>query len=112
MTEGVLADGTGDSYAPPHSIEILATTMGLPPRTPVVHTVDELAWTGLSPLSIPPGGLSGDIGGGLASGVLAQWVPANGDGHFVVYTIPAAMNQAAVFLENLGADPVGLVPPP
>lgn len=113
MTEGVNADGSGDSYAPPHGIEVQAVALGLPPQTPVIHEIAELAWADLEPVTIPPQGLSGNLAGGAASGVLAQWTADDAsDGHFVIYDIPAAMNQAAGFLENLMVDRKGLVPAP
>jgi hypothetical protein len=61
----------------------------------------------------PSDGLAGNLANGKASGVLAQWaVPSGDDGHFVVFDVPAAKTQAAVFLQNLAADPVGRVPAP
>lgn len=113
MTEGVNADGTGDSYAPPHGIEVQAVALGLPPQNPVIHPIEELAWGDLSPITIPPAGLSGNLANGKASGVLAQWTASDAsDGHYVIYDIPAAMDQAAGFVENLMNDPVGRVPAP
>ena len=113
MTEGVNADGTGDSYAPPHGIEVQAVALGLPPQNPIIHPIAELAWGDLSPITIPPAGLSGNLANGKASGVLAQWTASDAsDGHYVIYDIPAAMDQAAGFVENLMNDPVGLVPAP
>ncbi len=113
MTEGINPDGTGDTYAPPPTIEAHALAIGLPLQVPFQHAVPQLAWGGPSPVTIPAGGLSGDIGGGDASGVLAQWaVPAGDDGHFVVFDVWAAQVQAARFLENLAHTPKGLVPPP
>jgi len=113
MTEGVNADGSGDSYAPPHGIEVGAVALGLPPQNPVIHPIAELDWSDLEPVTIPAEGLSGNLAGGAASGVLAQWKAADAsDGHYVIYDIPAAMKQSAGFLENLMADPKGRVPPP
>lgn len=113
MTEGVNPDGSGDSYAPPHGIEVQAVAMGLPPQTPVIHEIAELAWADLEPVTIPPEGLSGNLADGAASGVLAQWRADDAsDGHYVIYDIPAAMNQAAGFVENLMQDQKGLVPAP
>ena len=110
-TEGVAADGSGDHYAPPHGAEAQAIALGLPPQEPVSHTIVEASWSGLTPVTIPAGGLAGNLAGGDASGVLAQWVPVN-EGHFVIYEIPAAMTQVSGFLENLAADPKGRVPKP
>lgn len=59
---------------------------------------------------MPADGLSGNIGDGRASGVLAQFVPTAGrDGHFVVFNDAKAKGQAATFLANLAADPKGRV---
>ena len=111
QTEGVGPDGVGDSYAPPHGIEALSVAIGLPRQLPGVRPVVEAGWAGLADVSVPSDGLSGNIGGGLASGVLAQFVPTAGrDGHFVVFNDPKAKGQAAAFLANLAADPKGRVP--
>ncbi len=113
LTEGINPDGVGDSYAPPHGIEVQALALGLPLQLPSQRAVVEAAWGGPPATAIPPGGLSGNLAGGKASGVLAQWPVAQGsDGHFVVFDVPAARDQAAAFLQNLAADPVGRVPPP
>ncbi len=109
VTEGVRADGTGDSYAPPRGCEAFARSAGLPLADPVVHALtDGHAQT----VAIPPGGLSGNLGGGQASGVLQQWDPGSGEGHFVVFDVDAATLQAALFLRNLADDPKGSVPAP
>jgi hypothetical protein len=113
MTEGINPDGTGDTYAPPPGIEAHALAMGLPLQLPYQHAIAQLAWGGPTPVTVPAAGLSGDIGAGKASGVIAQWpVPAGDDGHFVVFDVPAAREQAAQFLHNLAANPKGLVPAP
>jgi hypothetical protein len=113
MTEGVNADFSGDSYAPPHAIEAQAVAMGLPAQEPVIHPVTEAVYANLSPVTIPPAGLSGNLAGGAASGILAQWPAAQAtDGHFVIYQVPAAMAQATQFLRNLADDPRGRVPAP
>jgi hypothetical protein len=111
MTEGVNPDGGGDSYAPPHGIEVEGVALGVPPETPVIHPIAELQWENVQPVTIPAGGLSGNLAGGAASGILVQW-PASqaSDGHFVLFDIPAAMQQATTFMQNLAADPVGRIP--
>ncbi len=112
QTEGVNPDGTGDSYAPPHGIEVGSAALGLPRETPGIHARVEAPWSGLSDVTIGDGGLSGNLADGSASGVLGQFVPAQGsDGHFVFFDIAACRNQAAVFCKNLAADPKGRVPP-
>jgi hypothetical protein len=113
QTEGVTADGTGDSYAPPHGIEIASVALGLPRELPGVHTISEAAWSSsaLADVTVPASGLSGNLAGGLASGVLGQFLPApNDDGHFVAFDVPAAHAQVGGFCANLAADPHGRVP--
>ncbi len=113
VTEGVNEDGKGDTYAPPHSQEVGAVAMGLPVQAPVIHPVAEDAYSGLQPVTVPASGLSGNIAGGAASGILAQFHPApNDDGHFVVFDVQAARVQATQFLRNLADDPIGRVPAP
>ncbi len=113
MTEGINPDGTGDTYAPPHGIEAHAIAMGLPLQLPGEHPITELQWGGPTPVNVPLTGLAGDLAGGAASGVLAQWaVPPGTDGHFVVFDVAAAQLQAATFLKNLGDNPRGEVPSP
>jgi hypothetical protein len=114
QTEGVAADGSGDHYAPPHGIEVLSVAIGLPRMAPGIHTVVEAQWDGIADLTIPTDGVSGNLGGGQATGVLAQWEPpppsAHSDGHFVVFDVPGARKQAASFLSDLAADPKGRLP--
>ncbi len=113
QTEGVSPDGTGDSYAPPHGIEIGSVATGLPRVAPGLHPIAEASFGGLADVTIPKEGLAGNLAGGKATGVLVQWVPAAGsDGHFVVFDIPAARAQAAAFCRNLADDPRGRVPAP
>jgi hypothetical protein len=113
QTEGVAPDGTGDSYAPPHGIEALSVAIGLPRQLPGVRAVVEGGWASITDVTVPAEGLSGNIGDGRASGVLAQFVPAAGrDGHFVVFNNTQARGQAAGFLSNLASDPKGRVPAP
>ena len=112
MTEGVNPDGKGDSFAPPHGIEVQAVAAGLPPEAPMIHEIAELLWGELEPVTIPSEGISGNLGGGRASGLLAQWRASDADdGHSVIYDIPAAMQQATAFVRNFMDDPNGRVPP-
>lgn len=113
MSEGINPDGTGDSYAPPHGIEAHALSIGLPLQLPNQHDIAELQWGGPRPLAIPDNGLTGNLAGGKATGVLTQWaVPPGDDGHFVIFDVYPARVQSLQFLQNLAANPVGLVPPP
>lgn len=113
MTEGVNPDGSGDSYAPPHGIEVHAVAMGLPLQAPGQRAVDEARWGGPEAVNVPAEGLAGNLAGGAASGVLAQWaVPDGSDGHFVVFDVEGARAQAAEFLRRLADEPAGRVPAP
>lgn len=113
MTEGVNPDGTGDSYAPPRGIEVHALSMGLPLQSPAQRPLPDGRWLGQPSVEIPEEGLPGNLAGGQASGVLAQWAVVPGsDGHFVVFDVPAATAQAAAFLRNLADEPAGRVPAP
>ncbi len=113
MTEGINPDGTGDSYAPPHGIEVLALAIGLPLMDPFQHPIAESAYGGPTPVTIPTDGLAGNLANGLCSGILAQWaVPPGDDGHFVVYDVEDAKSQASKFLRNLAREPAGRVPAP
>ncbi len=112
QTEGVNPDGTGDSYAPPLGIEIHAVALGLPRELPGQHPIVQAAWGGLGDVTVPAGGLAGNLASGKATGVLGQFVPApNDDGHFVAFDVPAAHAQVGQFCENLAASPPGHVPP-
>lgn len=112
-TEGIGADGKGDSYAPPHGIEVGAVALGLPRQAPGLWPIREAKFAGLGDVTVPPEGLSGNLAGGKASGVLAQFTPKPGsDGHFVAYDIPEAKSQIVKFLRNLADDPKGKVSPP
>ncbi|MFO0661645.1 MAG: hypothetical protein U0165_17700 [Polyangiaceae bacterium] len=113
QTEGVNPDGTGDNYTPPHAIEVQSIATGLPRQAPGIIEIEEDKWGGPGTVTVPAGGLSGNLASGQASGILAQW-PASqaSDGHFVVFDIEAARQQAAGFCENLGKDPKGKIPAP
>ena len=113
QTEGVNPDGTGDTYAPPLGIELHSIALGLPRELPAQHTIAQAAWGGgLADVTVPMAGLSGNLAGGKASGVLGQFQPAPmDDGHFVAFDVPACHAQVGQFCQNLAANPVGLVPP-
>lgn len=113
QTEGVNPDGTGDLYTPPTCIRAQAIATGLPLQEPAIFPFVEHEWAGLQALSVPAGGVSGNLAGGQASGTLAQWQPPEGrDGHFVVFDVPAAREQAAQFIRNLADNPKGKIPAP
>jgi predicted esterase len=108
QTEGILPDGSGDSYAPPHGIEALSVSMSLPRIAPGVRPVAAAEWAGIPDVVVAPGGTCCNLGAGRATGALAQFAPQPGsDGHFVVFLDPDARAQAASFCRELAADSVG-----
>ncbi len=112
QTEGVNPDGTGDTFAPPKGIEALSVALGLPTVLPGIRPRPEAGWLGLSDVAVDGAGLSGNLGGGRATGVLAQFAPRPGrDGHFVVFDDATARSQSARFLRALAGDPKGRFTP-
>ncbi|HQB45818.1 MAG TPA: hypothetical protein PLV85_19565 [Polyangiaceae bacterium] len=113
QTEGVNPDFSGDNYTPPYAIEVQAIATGLPWMAPAIHRVAEASYSGMQPVTIPEHGLSGNLGGGKASGVLAQWRASEvSDGHFVVTQNQAARDQASQFCRNLVDFSQGRIPAP
>ena len=105
MTEGVNADGTGDSYAPPRTIEAGAIAARYPILQPMVRDIPELTGTAGVPAVASP--LKGNMAGGKATGAIAQFSPPAGhDGHFVVFDVPEARLLAAKFCASLLNDAV------
>jgi hypothetical protein len=103
MTEGVNPDGTGDTAAPPRTIESGAIAGRFPILNPVVRDIPELTTLyGVAPLSAP---ISGDLQAGKATAAIAQFIPPPGvDGHFVVFDVPAAQLLAAKFCKSVLTD--------
>jgi hypothetical protein len=112
QTEGVFPSGVGDSYTPPRCIEAQAIATGLPVQAPVIYPFAAMGLAGLDPLAVGPEGVSGNLAGGQATGVLAQFSPpGKSDGHFVVFNVAAARKQAASFCRGLADDPKGRLLP-
>jgi hypothetical protein len=111
MTEGVAADGSGDNYAPPRTIEAGAIAGGFPLLSPVVWDVPEITVLGGRAPVAPP--LKGNAAGGKATVALAQFVPPKGsDGHFVVFRVPEAKAQSMSFCASLLNDDVPTIAAP
>lgn len=112
MTEGIAADGAGDTYAPPAAIEAGAAALGLPRLLPGTRPVAHQGVLAMADVSLPPGGLAGNLGEGRATGALAQYAPVgSSDGHFVVFDSPEARALSASFLEELMRDRRGKLLP-
>jgi len=95
----LMTEGMDDSYAPPETIECLATSGELWPVLPVEETVPGMELKDHTPLTPP---VSGNAGMGTATQGLAQY-PSNPDydGHFVAFHDPGAIETWAGFLEDL-----------
>lgn len=88
-------EGMGDSFATPVTIESLSVAIGAQPVTPILHPVPGA----LSPLGPP---VTNNVNGHTS--VLLQYNPPPGeDGHFVVFDVPAALEQSRRFLGTLAA---------
>ncbi len=105
QTEGVREDGTGDNFTPVRAIEAGSALMGLPVLAPVIHPLGSFPDPGS--VTATKEGISGNIGGGLATGAVAQFRPGKRDGHFVVFEIPEASRMAGDFLRDLANEPKG-----
>ena len=113
MTEGINPDGTGDTYAPPPGIEAHALSIGLPLQLPDEHAIPQVAWGGPQPTSVPPGGLVGEPRRRRGLG-RARPVGAAAGRRRPLRRVRRARRaeQAAQFLQDLAANPQGLVPAP
>lgn len=112
QTEGIGKNGELDTYEPNTGIEIASIALGVPRALPGVRPIPYREPSDPEDVAIGPGGLSGNLGGGAATGVLAQFEPpAGSDGHFVVFRVPEARAQATGFMKYLADDPKGRVPP-
>ena len=92
------SEGFTDTYAPNIGIEAFATALGGDvAQLAAFQPVEGLTLRGRTP-EAPP--ITGNLNG--ATAVLAQYQQeAGSDGHFVVFDLPAARNQAAKFLSTL-----------
>lgn len=94
------SEGLVDYYTPPPNIEALGVALGLHPVAPVLEPVDGFALRGRDVLQPQ---VSGNVNG--RTGVFLQYAAAPGsDGHFVVFDVPEAVLQHAVFLGSLARD--------
>jgi predicted esterase len=92
------SEGFTDTYAPNIGIEAFATALGGDiAQLPAFQPVEGLTLRGRTPKAPP---ITDNLNG--ATAVLAQYQQeAGSDGHFVVFDLPVARNQAAKFLSTL-----------
>jgi predicted esterase len=101
------SEGFVDHDAPDPGIEALGVSMSLTPVGPLLHDVPGFALRNVSP-TMPP--IMSNLQG--KTGVFAQYdAGPKGEGHFVVFDIPAAQRQSASFLGTLAATGVATLVP-
>ncbi|HVV83069.1 MAG TPA: hypothetical protein VHE35_08305 [Kofleriaceae bacterium] len=90
--------GLVDHYTPIPNIKALAIAIGGNLVAPQLEPVDGLALRQRPMLTAP---VSNNLDGTTA--VLAEYTATGGDGHFVVFNVPAAQRQSASFLGTMAA---------
>ena len=88
--------GIIDHFTPVPNIEALAVAIGGNLVGPVLEPVEGLALRGRDVLTAP---VQDNVG--TTTAVLAEYQAQGGDGHFVVFNVPAARKQSAEFLGTL-----------
>ncbi|MDB4967232.1 MAG: hypothetical protein JWN44_2921 [Myxococcales bacterium] len=93
--------GIIDHYTPIPNIKSLALGMGVQPAGPQLDPIDALPLTSMQWATAP---VSGNVSGGLATGVLLEYkAPSGRDGHFVVFDVSDAIKQSNRFLATHAA---------
>ena len=90
--------GLVDHYTPVPNIEALAVAIGGNLVGPQLEPIEGLALRRREVLTAP---VTDNLDGTTA--VLTQYTATGGDGHFVVFNVPAAQRQSAQFLGTLAA---------
>jgi hypothetical protein len=77
-------------------IKALALAMGVQPVGPQLLPIEGLDLAGQTWATAP---VQNNVAGGAATGVVLEYTaPAGDDGHFVVFDVPAAVQQSNRFL--------------
>lgn len=88
--------GIVDHYTPIPVIKALALAMGVQPVGPQLLPIEGLDLAGQTWATAP---VQNNVAGGAATGVVLEYTaPAGDDGHFVVFDVPAAVQQSNRFL--------------
>jgi hypothetical protein len=105
-----------DTYAPIPNGKAQALCAGLQPINPMVSVMmvdGDIPGLDLIGLTWGDAPTSMNVGGGMATGVLAEYqAPAGHDGHFVVFDVPAAVKQSNRFLATHAATGVATLTVP
>jgi hypothetical protein len=102
--------GIVDHVAPVPDIKALALSLGVQPVSPMIDPIDGLDLVGLA-WGTPPVQLN--AANGSATAVLLEYSQVGThDGHFVIFTNQAAVNQSNRFLATAAATGVARLDPP
>jgi len=88
--------GTGDTYAPPPTLEANALGLGLRPVSPILERASSLG----TPISRPVNDIP----------AVFQYAPTTGDGHFVAFQNASARADWVAFLDSYFATGAPVVP--
>ncbi len=103
----LMSEGMDDSYAPPETIEPLATAGELDPVSPIERLVPGMELKGHAPLAAP---VSGNANMGTITAGLAQYpVDPDYDGHFVSTNDPGCIETWSGFLADLAAGTMPVI---
>jgi len=100
--------GLRDSYAPDETIETFSLAAGVVPVNPQLLAIDDMALDGRAFVDAPQ---VGNVAGGK-TGVVCEYDPGTGEGHFVVFDVRAAQVQSTRFLGTLAKDGAARLDPP
>jgi hypothetical protein len=102
-----------DTYSPVPNGKAQALCAFLQPINPMTMPDGEILGLDLLGLSWGQAPVSGNVAGGQATGVLLEYqAPGNRDGHFVVFDVPAAVQQSNRFLATHAATGVAQLTTP
>jgi pimeloyl-ACP methyl ester carboxylesterase len=103
----LMTEGMDDTYAPPETIEPLATAGELDPVSPIERLIPGMELKGHDPLTPP---VSGNASMGTVTAGLAQYpVDPDYDGHFVATNDPGCIDTWSRFLADLAAGTLPVI---
>jgi predicted esterase len=100
--------GLVDHFTPVPTIAAFALAMGVDAVAPLLEPIPGLDLTGRAPVARP---VAGNVAGGAATGVLAQYSAGGGEGHFVLFRVAQAQRDHVRFLRNHARDGVARLGP-
>lgn len=100
--------GLRDSYSPVPTIETFAVAAGVVPVNPALAPIEAMALDGRAWKDAPQ---VENVAGGV-TGVVCEYDPGGGEGHFVVFNVHAAQVQSTRFLATHAATGSARLDPP